>query len=73
MSQKKTLPNWNSTRQSEKEVLKSLKEVPSLYGRYFQMDEEWRQKFMDFCCGKKTLPLTYDPFFKLIFHPDIHP
>lgn len=73
MSQKKTLPNWNSTRQSEKEVLKSLKEGPSLYGRYFQMDEEWRQKFMDFCCGKKTLPLTYDPFFKLIFHPDIHP
>ena len=27
---------------------------------------------MDFCTGKRTLPLTYDPFFKLIFHPDVH-
>lgn len=28
---------------------------------------------LDFMTGKKTLPLTYDPFFKKMFHPDIHP
>ena len=28
---------------------------------------------MDFCRGKKTFPFTYDPFFKKIFNPDIHP
>jgi hypothetical protein len=27
---------------------------------------------MDFMTGHKTLPLTYDPFFKMIFNPDIH-
>lgn len=23
--------------------------------------------------GEKTLPITYDPFFKCIFHSDVHP
>ena len=27
---------------------------------------------MDFCQGEKSLPLTCDPFFKKIFHPDVH-
>ena len=27
----------------------------------------------DFLSGTKTLPLTYDPFFKKMFNPDIHP
>ena len=28
---------------------------------------------MEFMEGKKSLPLTYDPFFKKIFNPDIYP
>ena len=27
---------------------------------------------MDFCQGEKSLPLTCGPFFKKIFHPDVH-
>lgn len=58
---------------SEKEVIGRLKESPGSYGRYAEMNQEWKERFMDFCLGKKTLPLTYDPFFKKIFHPDLHP
>lgn len=38
-----------------------------------QLAAQWKQRFLDYCQGKKTLPLTYDPFYKKIFHPDIHP
>ena len=37
------------------------------------MEEKWRQRFLDYCTRKKTLPITYDPFFKRLFHPEIHP
>lgn len=37
-----------------------------------RLAEEWKQRFIQYCQGKKTLPLTYDPFYKKIFHPDIH-
>ena len=30
------------------------------------------KRFLDFCIGKKSLPLTYDPFFKYLFDPEIH-
>lgn len=73
MNQKQTLFHWNRIKLSEGEVLKKLKAAPGMYNRYSQMDKAWRERFMDFCCGKKTLPLTYDPFFKRIFHPDVHP
>ena len=58
---------------SESQVLHRLSMSSIYYCRYQALSEEWKKKFMDFCTGKKTLPLTYDPFFKRIFHPDIHP
>lgn len=73
MKQTQILTHWNGSERPEEEVVQELKAVSGLYGRYSQMDQEWKRRFMDFCCGKKTLPLTYDPFFKRIFHPDIHP
>ena len=36
-------------------------------------DETWKKRFADYMTGKKTMPLTYDPFFKCMFHPDRHP
>ncbi len=59
--------------ETEEEVLRYLRQYPLLYGSYQSLNPGWRQHFMDFCRGKKSLPLTYDPFFKRIFHPDIHP
>lgn len=56
---------------TEAEVIKILKEKGCYY-EYSRMSEEWRKRFMDFCAGIKTLPLTYDVTFKRIFHPNYH-
>lgn len=56
----------------ENGVIEYLKRSPFLYRSYCRFNEEWRRRFLEFCRGKKSLPLTYDPFFKRIFHPDIH-
>ena len=58
---------------TESEVITNLKETPGTYARYLSMNGKWRQALLDYLTGCKTLPLTYDPFFKRIFHPDIHP
>ena len=57
----------------EQEVLWEFQERPLFLQRYQALDEEWKRRFLEFCLGKRTLPLTYDPFFKKIFHPDMHP
>ena len=64
---------WPKGLEMEDEVVEHLKKTPSLYGSYRKLNGEWRKRFLDFCQGKKSLPLTYDPFFKRIFHPDLHP
>lgn len=57
----------------EDEVLLRLRRNPVAYRRYLNLEEHWRERFMEFCKGRKTLPLLYDTFFKRMFHPDIHP
>lgn len=32
------------------------------------MHSYWKQRLLDYMTGKKTLPFTYDPFFKLVFN-----
>lgn len=64
---------WKDLPDTEERVVQYLKEFPLLYHSYQGLTGEWRQRFLDFYQGKKSLPLTYDPFFKRIFHPDIHP
>ena len=58
---------------TEQERLDELKNNPSLYQKFQQLNEPWKKRFLDFMTGKKTLPLTYDPFFKKLFQPDIYP
>lgn len=58
---------------SKEEILSSIQTSPGSYSRYLALNTEWRQRFLDFCQGKTTLPLIYDPIFKRIFHSDVHP
>lgn len=58
--------------EKERAVIQKLRETPGLYQQYERLDEHWKRRFMDYYIGKKTFPLTYDPFFKCIFHPDVH-
>ena len=66
----------NSNFYASKEDLEdSLMKEPGLWRMYNGLDinRPWKERFVDFMTGRKTLPLTYDPFFKFIFSPDAHP
>ena len=55
------------------ECLLELKKNPSVYRTYLNWPDKWKSRFLEFMEGKKSLPLTYDPFFKKLFNPDIYP
>ena len=58
---------------TEQECLAELRKHPRSFFAYQNMSPEWKNRFLGFMEGKKTLPLTYDPFFKKLFNPDIYP
>ena len=55
------------------ECLLELKKNPSVYRTYLNWPDKWKSRFLEFMEGKKSLPLTYDPFFKKLFNPDVYP
>ena len=58
---------------SEEDVYGYLKNCPGKRRMLATMEESWRQRLLDYMTGKKTLPFTYDPFFKMVFNPDRNP
>ena len=63
---------WDTAPQTKEETLELLKKSPALHRSYQSLSYNWKERFLDFCIGKKSLPLTYDPFFKYLFVPEIH-
>lgn len=63
---------WDTAPQTKEETLELLKKSPALHRSYQSLGYNWKERFLDFCIGKKSLPLTYDPFFKYLFDPEIH-
>ena len=57
---------------SREEILRLIREKPEQRRIYENLSTEFQQKFLEFCLGMKGLPLTYDPFFKRIFDPELH-
>ena len=55
------------------EVIYTLKSDAVLYPKFRKLTGDLRERMIDFLSGTKTLPLTYDPFFKKLFNPDIYP
>ena len=55
------------------EVIHTLKSDAVLYPKFRKLTGDLRERMIDFLSGTKTLPLTYDPFFKKLFNPDIYP
>ena len=58
---------------SEEDVYDYLKDYPGKKRMLAAMEEPWKQRLLDYMTGKKTLPFTYDPFFKMVFNPDRNP
>ncbi len=63
---------WLTAPNSHDETITLLKQTPELFNQYQQLSSPWKEQFLSFMEGNGFLPLTYDPFFKSIFHPDIH-
>ena len=57
---------WETAPQTKEETLELLRRSPGLYRSYRALNDSWKEQFLDFCQGKKSLPLTYDPFFKYL-------
>ena len=55
------------------ELLHKISSNASWENAYSRLSKEWQNKFLNFYSGTGTLPLTYDPFFKKIFDPEMHP
>ena len=67
-----TTDTQNTFYQTVNELEEAMK-TQNLYSEYITLDETWKKRFADYMTGKKTMTLTYDPFFKCMFHPDRHP
>ena len=58
---------------TKEEVLRRVSANAGMEAAYQGMPGKWHERFLNFCTGKGGLPITYDPFFKKIFDPEIHP
>ena len=56
-----------------KEVLAEIYKDKYVLDKYKSFPEEVKEEFLDFCMGNRGLKITYDPFFKYIFNPNLHP
>ena len=63
---------WPEPADTTEELSSRLRKNPTLYDRYQRLNRKWKGRLSDFLIGQKSLPLTYDPFFKFIFNPDYH-
>ena len=56
-----------------KDILHTLQETPELYKNFCLLSEKLKEQFLDFCSGVSGLKMCYDPFFKYILDPEVHP
>ena len=64
---------WKDPPDSRESIESYLENDPILYLSYRHLTSPYRERLLDFLRGARTLPLTYDPFFKTIFDPVLHP
>lgn len=55
------------------EVLSQIASDPFTADAFFSLNREQQEAFLSFCMGNRGLRITYDPFFKNIFSPELHP
>ena len=60
-------------RKDRDSVVNDLKKDSESYERYRCLTDDLKERLTGFLCGTRTLPLTYDPFFKKMFNPDVYP
>ena len=54
-------------------VLKEIYGNPVTHDAFLRLDEEFQERFVEFCMGVRGVKMTYDPFFKKLFNAEIYP
>ena len=67
------LPEDTAHPRSRQEVLDQIQGDPETLLLFRQLNSDDQQTLLDFCMGNRFLNITYDPFFRNIFHPEFHP
>lgn len=55
------------------DVLLQIQNGVDTYAAFRSLTLPEQEAFLDFCVGERGLKVTYDPFFKHIFHPEARP
>lgn len=58
---------------NRREILLEISQKPLLNTMYQKWSPEQQSEFLDFCTGMRGCKVMYDPFFKQVMNPDIHP
>ncbi len=72
---KQVQETWEKVRgpiMTRDEVLLRLWEYPNAYEEYLRLSEEFQEELVMFAMGVRGVKITYDPFFKYIFDPEIY-
>lgn len=54
-------------------VLKEIQGNPVTHDAFLRLDEEFQERFVEFCMGVRGVKMTCDPFFKKFFNAEIYP
>ena len=55
------------------DVLNQLQQDTIAYTNFQKLSQQSQEELLEFCMGNRGLKITFDPFFKHIFNPDLHP
>lgn len=73
MDKKNNLPAIMGEVKSREEVLDEIKRDSDTYLKFRRLDEEFREKLIEFCMGVRGVKMTYDSFFKHILDAEVYP
>ena len=65
-------PLFPLMKKSREQVLDMLKSNPDIWHKFQLLTNEFQEELIGFSMGSSGLKISYDPFFKLIFDPDVH-
>ena len=71
--QEKRHPGIFDNVRTRSEVLTEIYGNPVTHDAFLRLDEEFQERFVEFCMGVRGVKMTYDPFFKKLFNAEIYP
>ena len=72
----KQLPTRESIFGEEKtreQVMEEINREPEVFQEFQKLSPRFQEEFLEFAMGVRGLKVTYDPVFKKVFDPEIHP